>query len=370
MDDHKTLDDMWWQPAKEDLPSITLFYDSDKRLTVAVLSRAADPLTVYFQCRVQQGTAYARSALYYELEGFVRENHNQLRKVTACRFVLTVALGSLEASDEAQQQELLEEQQQQVEVCEPFDRLEEVLEIARLHRMSDDLDVLSVYSMRLASKSLGKVAAKIARQQLERATIVVQPLVDGRTLGGLSHFIRPSPAPLRRTNDAEYCERPSLELVHFRDGSFVPRGESAFSWDCQEVTLGTMDHWWGDIVQRDYEGQRLEVGWKTGTNVVPLSSIRLEANPRVGENELQTSLVRVRLDVKHSDLQEVDHVTMAYRGKAILQSVQLGFLCLVRAHARERLTAMREHHREVLETRPLLPQERTYMKLVEDLATC
>lgn len=46
---------------------VKLSYDGDKKLTVAVLSQQLDGLSVYFQCRVEQGTAFQRSPLYYEL---------------------------------------------------------------------------------------------------------------------------------------------------------------------------------------------------------------------------------------------------------------------------------------------------------------
>jgi hypothetical protein len=215
---------------RNNIPAVTLFYDVDKNLTVAVLSspRAVmaivdAPLAMYFQSQVQQGTALQRSVLYYELSGYIRENYsnmqrrqsgggsssssssssgNGLRPTEA----ISIAVGSLEASDEAQKKMLEEERRLARErrlhggttsasalssLALNEEQFEQVMEIARLHRLNDDLDVLSVYFLRLVNKTCGRIATRIAQYQLaHKTTLVLSPYVDGVALSGYSNFNR------------------------------------------------------------------------------------------------------------------------------------------------------------------------------------
>jgi len=343
---------------------VTLFFDSDKKMTIGVLSQsprqqeqrrshASVEMANYFSNRVRAGSAYQRSPLYFELDGYIRENRTHIRQYMSgrrpdgqwprssntagtCRgseeasdrqeekdtskdgsteTMISVAMGSLEASDAAQQQELLEQEERlrQQRQCESYDddddddttfsgrwtdldRLERVLEIARLVRLNDDLDVLSIYFLRLTSKLCGRVAARVAMHRMQTTRLTLTPFVDGVSLTGYSNFVRhedhrnnnddadaetQGPIKLVRHSETgrliEYRQCRDLALQNYCLGTrqsapeeiatFTPiqRNDSScgceFSWKCEEIALANLHRWWGDIAIRDYMGQKLVLSW-------------------------------------------------------------------------------------------------------------
>ena len=370
-------------------PIITLFFDRDKKMTIAVLSQQDENLAVYFQCRVEQGSAFQRSPLYYELEGFVRENLTKIRRQRIFDSnAISIAMGSLEASDSAQEQELLEEEALEAERihghgARTMDEgtFEEVLEIARLHRLNDDLDVLSIYFMRQANKTLGRIAARIAQNRMMKTTLIATPYVDGASTSGYSHFVRDNTRNLVRNSESgrvvEYRMEEQIELSSLSTGNFAPSSHSQFSWKCEEVALANLHRWWGDICIRDYVGQKIVVGWKVGpadapdypNSIVPLTALRLEAGPAVGVRKWPLSLASLILHVTESHTVAVDDVTTSYAGCAQVRQVELDFRCLARASARTTIDQIRQKYLKIQETRPLLEHEEEYLRQIEEVAS-
>lgn len=300
---------------RSSVPAVTLFYDADKSLTVAVLSKAIEPLSVYFQCRVEQGSALQRSILYYELDGYIRENYSKIHRQSGFGpEAISVAVGSLEASDEAQKKKLEEERRAAMERLHHNgenkrindETFEKVMEIARLHRLNDDLDVLSVYFLRQVNTTCERIAQRIAQYQLSHTTLVLTPYVDGVALSGYSNFHRgmvvddnvdennsfhrgmvvndnvdesnntnvvggrqEGSAQPRRHHSSHH--RPQLvqhrefgREIEYRQckdvlltsslkdpGVFSPtqgsdQDTAQFTWDCEEMTLAVMHRWWGE----------------------------------------------------------------------------------------------------------------------------
>lgn len=291
-------------------PAITLHYDAVKKVTIAVLAPCqnrvdSEAVNAYFQSRVADGTAYIVSPLYYELEGFIRENLSWIRKALPdlthqTESSVSVAMGSLEESDDVQRRKMLDEKEASnrnthhrlrvasagaVGTSSPdlrgdggglvvdADWFEEVLEIARLHRLNDDLDVLSVYFMRQTSKSFGRVAARIAFHRLQSQTsLALTPLVDGVYISGYSKFVRRDGLPLHHIHTTRYLDSGrAVEYQRCLDidlngasgssavrsstneclvglaGKFAPSEASDpyFDWKCEEVSLANLHRWWG-----------------------------------------------------------------------------------------------------------------------------
>lgn len=314
-------------------------------------------LSEYFRHRVLQGSAVERSLLYYELTGFIRPNYthfcNHMKRLnnrngqfestrehdnasSTFLFDATIAQGALDESDRVQEQYLLQERQFKLErshrgtLCtdrnsshqyqespdnnnRAFESnynltiMENALEIARLHRLQDDLDLLSIYCMRLASKMLAKVACRMARHyMMTSVNLSITPYVDGISLSDYSTFVRQNERlehdqdqntqmeeerhPLGNIvyhnesgNVIQYQEYPDIPLMNQRlcDKScdrawhrefksenplheyctFIPdrNAQKCFSWKCEEFILPNMHC--RSLLQRDYHGQKLALRW-------------------------------------------------------------------------------------------------------------
>ncbi|GAX10187.1 hypothetical protein FisN_3Lh382 [Fistulifera solaris] len=365
-------------------PIVTLFFDATNRRTIAVLSKRKESLDVYFMCRVAQGTAFEKSPFYYELHGYIREN-----LVKICRHegffpeAIAIAVGALAASDASQKEELtrLRNEQMQSKYQRQCDEalLENALEIARLHRLSSDLDVLDVYCMRQASKVLGRVAARIARNKMLSLKLHVTPFVDGVLLSGYSTFMRAPHASLIRISETgrlmEYqrCNDIPLESTE-TDGSFSPStSNSSFSWKCEEIALANLHKWWGDIVVRDYVGHKLVVSWTVDplsadastikSKTIAIATVRIDDCPGHGKHHYQAPHVDVALNIRSTTKEEYG-VAFATEGSSVLTRVNLSFLALVRVSARSVVTQLEQSYNQQL-LRPLLDHEVDYLETIK-----
>ena len=344
-------------------PSITLHYDEDEHCCVAVVSHPLDPFEVYFERLVQQNIAIRITPFYFKLRGYVRENYYRIRRqeysgdadddmIKFGSHLVNIAVGALAKSDYAQKAELesailAKRKQQQPPLQSYGPRLEDVLEIVRLHRLGDDLDIMSIYCLRLVNKCIGQIASKIAKERIQTSTLTVNPLVDGCTLSGFSvfrrrrqrrrrrrpsqqqhdhddedpenHFhdnaINPFHTTIIQGDDrklVEYseCEKIILEAAEDDDerttchghnidggggstggselGVFRPTKDSFndFSWNCEELSFATLERDWGDIAIHEYVGQKLLLFW----NLPPVDALLLvqdSGSSRDGSSLLQ-----------------------------------------------------------------------------------
>jgi hypothetical protein len=369
-------------------PFVTLYFDGDKKITVAVLAERLDNLSIYFQRRVEQGTAYQRSPLYYELDGYVRENWSKIQRQEGFgAHSVSVAVGSLKASDDAQRDELTIERRSRMRKTVDDDLLEQALEIASLHRLKDDLDVVSISCMSQANKAFNRVASKLARQRLLDTKLIIRPYVDGISLNGYSNFVRGDSTGLVSCSESgravEYCQRQDI-LLSSSSGSEVvfkpiPSSISELSWECEELALANLHRWWGDICIRDYVGQKLILYWKLDpshpdyvdnkcSSIVSLAALRLEAEPSKGVRNWPMAQSSICLDVLESRVTAIDDVTMSFAGCLRVLQVRLNFASLVGAAARSKLVSLKKTHERIEESRPLLEHEIDYLLEVERAA--
>jgi hypothetical protein len=314
----------------------------------------------------------------------------------------------LKKSDTVQKQKSEAARQAHQQAIIPFDRLEEVLDIARLVRLGDDLDVMSIYSLRLASKSLGRIAARMARKRMQQAQLTVCPLVDGCSLsGGFSVFRRANTElqsiifkMSRNQKLVEYgqcesilcCYAPrttsgSDEGKEEKAGIYRPIETSCqeFAWNCEEISFATLDREWGDIVVHEYVGQKLILTWHMGAadtmmiqdatspskstassigERVPLAALRLDANPLIGSRLWEIPLPHFKLDVIESATNQTDDVTVLYKGRIRVEEIRMSFLCMVRSFAKSLEPVIRDRLKKIEETRPLLEHEHAYLQQV------
>lgn len=322
-------------PPPQPQPLVILFFDKNKERTIAVLTSAHQGQVVsqYFQCRVAQGSATCLSPLYFELDGYIRENWSQIMRhhtkgLGSSQFTITVAVGALDASDKAQSQSL--ERQHKALTSAAAQRnlshddflglLEDALEICRLHRLGEDLDVFSVYCLGWTGNRICRqVAISLATQRLKQAQLEIMPLVDGGTIGGYSTFIRlqsiqePSNGSnnsnsnihdnmniqFERERPIEYVQLPSIELTQASEetctNKFVPviteDGMSAatISWGCIELATFSLEQWWGE--SNEYAGQKLCLRWQPSN--VDIAPPYCQSNKQLllSQSEEETSLI-------------------------------------------------------------------------------
>lgn len=387
---------------------MTLFYDTIKKLTVAVLSQRVDPfLTAYLEARLRAGSAYRVSPLYVELEGYIRENQCQIQQHLSespdadVASVVSIAIGSLEQSDDAHRQEMEAELLQVRRDSQPpvdGSTLDKVLEVACLHRLNEDLDVLTIYSMRRVSKSFARAAWRMSQCRLASTKLSLTPLVDGVSLSGFSKVLRRDGlVPLEAMSLVKHTES-GREIEYERLGeiplggarlsedetTFLPAPGTAadFSWKCEEIALAQLHRWWGDITLPDYEGQKLMLAWVIGrgsvddmdcfceNRTVPISSMKIPAEKRLapGERFFSQPSACFRLQVRESTRLQRDDVSMLYSGRIEVVSVQVDFLGLVRASARAMIPMLRDKYRRIEEIRPLMLHEVQYLEQIESLA--
>lgn len=366
-------------------PIVTLFFDVSNRRTIAVLSKRKESLEVYFMCRVAQGSAFEKSPFYYELNGYIREN---LAKI--CRHegffpeAIAIAVGALASSDASQKEELMHLRAEKLRSRHKrkldLGLLETALEIARLHRLSSDLDVLDVYCMRQTSKVFGKIAARIATSKMLSLNLHVTPFVDGVLLSGYSTFMRAPHASLVRISESgrfvEYqkCNDICLKSTE-KSGSFVPEtAESGFCWKCEEIALANLHKWWGDIVVRDYVGHKLVIFWTVDplsadarcikTKTIPIATLRMEDCLRQGRHTYGASHASVTMDIRGTSKVEFG-VSFANEGSSAVRHVEISFLALVRASARSVLGNLEQSYNQQLR-RPLLDHELEYLEVIRN----
>ena len=186
-------------------PCITLHFDEVENCSIAVVSHPLDPFERYFEKLVDYGIATRKTPFYFKLQGYLRENFCRLRKADETGFgshLVHIAVGALAKSDHAQKVELesaittKRNAQHATSSTTParlspsYRQLEDVFEIIRLHRLGDDLDIMSIFCLRLVNKGIGNIAAKMARERIQSAKIIANPLVDGCSLSGFSVFRR------------------------------------------------------------------------------------------------------------------------------------------------------------------------------------
>uniref|UniRef100_A0A7S3L8Y5 Uncharacterized protein n=1 Tax=Amphora coffeiformis TaxID=265554 RepID=A0A7S3L8Y5_9STRA len=379
------------RPGNESLAVVTLHYDERAQCAIAVMSQPCPKgvCSVYFTCRVQQGTARRHSALYYELDGFVRDQFHAVQRAVQPHTV-HLAVGALESSDAAQlaylqaqrHQKRLEHHRQPVQE----DRFALVLEICRLYRLQDDLDLLSLYCLAQVNRTCRQLASRILRYQRQHLNIRVTPYVDGANSFGYSRLIRRNETNLvehkesGRTVLYRQCRQVFLRKIHHDNKNGVDACDQyqpvdpahSFSWACEEIALAHLHQWWGDIAERDYIGQKLVLQWyplslDEGTAVM-LDTLRLEAGPLLGTRVWQSRKTAVTLHVSQSETRMLDNVTLSYAGQARVVSVHVPWMTLVQAAAKLEWPRLSQSYLSVQQTRPLLPHELEYGELVHDLA--
>jgi hypothetical protein len=375
-------------------PSITLSFDSEQNLTVAAISHRLDPFTLYLDRLVQNDTARCKKPLYYELDGYIRENITKMRQNQGFgSHLVEVATGALEASDNAQRQHLeaVVAATRKKNSTSYYDQLEDVLEICRLHRLEDDLDVMSIYCMQRTSKSMGRIASRLAKQRMQKTKLVVSPLVDGCSLAGFSVFRRilhsDTIVQTEHGRLVEYasceniiCSPTTEECDKFKP---VPSTKDTFCWNCEELSFANLKREGGDIGLHEYLGQKLIASWLAGnvdvpelaerkggqSNSVPLVGIRLNATPSQGVKTWPLPFIKFKLDVLKSRADQRNEVSVNFNGRIRLVRIDMNFLCLVRAYARTLEASLESRRLQIEESRPLLEHETAYLREVRQAAS-
>jgi hypothetical protein len=218
----------------------------------------------------------------------------------------------------------------------PFDQLEEAMDIVRFHRLGDDLDLQSLSCLRLASKSLGKIAARILSRRVPQLKLVLSPFTDGFAVLGYSRFSRN-----RSHHRGTVLEQEQDTTIHFEHGrpvEYVQCGEFPLErtseesnlytapklklqWSCEELLLANLDRMFGGIAFREYRGQKLCLFWKpTGPDallqgdLVKIAEVWIEASPQPGKRVCDIQHSSLEFHVLESQTREDNDILVEYEG--------------------------------------------------------
>lgn len=339
-------------------PIVTLYFDVTLCRTIAVLSKRKESLVVYFMGRVAQGSCWEKSLLYYELDGYIREN-----LATICQHegffpeAIAIAVGALALSDASQKDELIKlrletmrlRHTRKVDVV----LLEAAIEIARLHRLTCDLDVLDVYCMRQTCKVLGRIAARMAKSKMRSLNLHVTPFVDGVLI---PCFVpRPYRYPRARMAEAgrfvEYhqCHDISLQATEM-SGTFIPAAAAEFSWNLSKEGIVGI-------------GQKLVISWtvdffdgrRIKSKTLPVATFH--DCPRQGTFHYKILHASATMNNEQSD-------ASLHQCSSLIQ-VELSFLALVRVFARSMVDNLGRSYNQQFR-RPLLDHEIEYLEMIRN----
>lgn len=380
-------------------PSITLYFDQERQKTVAVMSHPFAPFTSCFEKKEADGSASRITRLYYELDGFVRENLTNLREETTFpSHMVQPALSALDESDEAQKLCLERDYQAKKRAkqrCASDCCFDFALEICLLHRLAEDLDVMSVYSLAQTSRGMRQIACSIAKRRLLQGRLVVQPLIDGILLDGYSLFHR---SHRRRASSSSTVHRENGRPVEYivwdtpivctsdsdKVNRYIPqsREDSVFEWNCSELSFANLERGWGNITLSEYLGQKLLLFWNCdGVDMaslpasdnemkLPLGTVRLDSTPSEGVKRIDQPLLSLYVRVLESNtVQQTDEVTVSFSGRAEVVQVDFSFSCLVRAYARALGPYLVAEHSRILKKRPLMDHEKGFRLFVQQALT-
>ena len=295
-------------------------------------------IEAYVDWRASQGTATMLGGRTYELYGPPEKNMVELRialeyeRIHDPSWRLPQGLQIIQTGISGNKPLHLE-----------YQYLEETLEIVRLHRLGEDLDFLSLLSLRLVNKATGKIAARMIKSRMKDLQLFLTPFYDGCDLSGRSVFER-SPAQLDQTmaihyeasRPIEYVKHKDIRLEPAKDGDplcFVPTETSSFSWDCQELVISSLDRMMGDLPQSEYVGQKICLYWKPSNTDVQLLSPRREfmkiadlrfgAAPQKGRRVCKIHRSTVNVEIRESCARQVDEITANYKGCIAVKKVGL-----------------------------------------------
>lgn len=371
--------------SSQELPVIDLSFDSEKAVTLASISNADLFVLQYFQQQVKEDRSRCVDDITYELNGFIRENFATLKDL-CCSAIVRVSAESLEASDAAYKRM---HQPVAKQKALPFHRLQEVMEIVRMHRLGQDLDLFSVYCMMRSCRELRTIALRIAQQRLRESRLFVIPYVDGCFLSGLSQFKRyDTEKDLPRTTihyeygrPVEYVRCEPVPLVPKENKSvsscaiFLPNNRNAATvhWKCEELVMANLAEIMGDIAVREYAGQKLCVCWEpnkadtfseTPQMPIKLFEVHLETVLACGTHVRTMSQSRMTLKILKNEVIQKDDVTVQYSGRIQIVDVQVKLQALCRILALQLEPLIQQKYAMIEETRPLWDSERAYLSEV------
>lgn len=265
---------------------------------------------------------------------------------------------------------------------DPF-LLEKALDVARNHRLSDDLDVVSLFFMNQTSSVLRKIASPMIEEKMKEIDLVINPLVDGVIVSGFSTFDRHGFPSRKLVNVKEvgqtvqYSQQDDIRLRYSESSRcYQPvTGSGSIQWCCTELALANLHRWWGDISLSEYLGQKMVLQWHTKgpdelaikSNLMTLNSLGLGPQVQDGHHSFHEFGTLISVQVVGSRQTSADTVTTTFTGIALVDKVHIDFISLVRAAARRLLAPVHVLHQKVLETRPLLDSEQRYLRSIEML---
>mmetsp|Transcript_39858 Transcript_39858/g.72938 ORF Transcript_39858/g.72938 Transcript_39858/m.72938 type:complete len:506 (-) Transcript_39858:76-1593(-) len=279
--------------CNRDHPHITLRFDAATGTTIATISHRLDP---FVRCLNNLDGAWPHNATVYHLNGYLRRNETALRSHDGFGgHLVKVEPGSREASDAAQAAELEKEESEReskrprvngdTRDTEPFNKLEEVMDILVKHRLQLDMqnEPVTLFCMRPVCKLFNKIATSIASKKVKTLDLSITPLVNGTGCYGyfsIDGYDEETFAVEKWGFDGghsdikQYSKKEDVSLLYQPpeeagiEGGYYPVNTEAATFDWESGTLlrdleedEDEDHDSADWAEYAYHGQLMRVFW-------------------------------------------------------------------------------------------------------------
>lgn len=223
----------------------------------------------------------------------------------------------------------------------PFARLEEVMDIIRLHRLGEDLDLRSLCQMRLSNKTFGRIAARMLQPRVQGLEFVLSPFTDGFAVFGHSRFVRRT---IGKTNETIIHFEHGRPVEYVRCGVLPLTRESDFlfnappqanQWSCEELLLGNLDQMTGDIAIREYCGQKLCLFWKPHGpdalhhELIKVGEVWIEASPKAGKRVCKLHHSQLNFSIQNSKTRQYQDIMVEYNGEMVVENLHLDLRTLI-----------------------------------------
>lgn len=333
----------------------------------ASISHALDPFTQLFKDDPMAKTT-VEQPLKYQLNGMLSDHHERIKQKFGAHLV-SVEHRALAASQRAYERQLEQEDIQQAAKkrkvmgeAAPINLLESVLEICYNNSIGEYLDVADIAWMRTSCKSMGKIAARMARDRMRAIKLLYaaySPTQEAiRCVSKMNQLKIPLSLDMAAADLSVLCPGEPHKSIDWRccgdnDVLSIIRIEIYLNMDQSAIPERSIlfeNHYWHD----NLEVARYQIDSR---------NFREEGEVFKGQSNVQEESLGYR--VTSFDLDESLPGITSSQGKIILQSIVFTFDDLLGVYVRMRLyNAKREYSLSTIKK----PADKAYIKALAKAA--
>ena len=388
-------------------PRITLEWKSKQCTAVATVSHELDPFIKYFQELCDQGLAKtsASNKMHYELKGFLKEHVDRLEQSAPFGMHLVkVSSSALAASQRAHKRHLEHEELEQEAkrrkmqgASENSVLLERILEICYNHSLPQHLDLADISWMRLSCKTMGKVAARMAKARMQYIKLSYSVLLNGRIVTETRHVNRREETfgeevwgeACDKKISGTHVERyilglPCRPLLKEQpSGIFRPDSDTRVKWQSPKLSLSEASHdeevdatdYRGHVVRLFLEPVLTETSKNEMACLLPEKDCLFSSLVEIGRFPLEPADMKQSGELSSKIVYHVENFvensssdTVQYTGDISIQCVKFGFADLLGVYVCKKLPIAKAKMHEIQRQRPATRMEKQHVKALAKAA--